>query len=137
MHELGQNITSKEKKEKDLGVVIQSNISPEKYIDRIFGDTCRMLRNIRMTFHLPDKNNMTKIITIKFRPEIIWSPHCKKHVLKLERIQRIPAKMVPDLEVLTYEKRLKEMQQTTLKERRERGDSITVYKLMNNMEETN
>ena len=29
------------------------------------------------------------------------------------------------------------MQLTTLKERRERGDSITIYKLMNNLEEKN
>ena len=57
------------------------------------------------------------------------------HVLKLERIQRIATKMVPDLEDLTYEERLKEMHLTTLKETRERGDLITIYRLMNNLEE--
>ena len=64
--------------------------------------------------------------------KVIWSPHKKNHVLKLERIERIATKMVPELEELTYEER-KEMH---LKERRERGDLITVYKLMNNLEET-
>ena len=44
--------------------------------------------------------------------------------------------MVPELEDLTYEERLKEMHLTTLKERRERGDLITIYKFMNNLEET-
>ena len=39
-----------------------------------------------------------------------WNLHKKKHVLKLERIQRIANKMVPELEDLTYEERLKEMQ---------------------------
>ena len=68
--------------------------------------------------------------------EIIWFSHKKKHVLKFERIQRIATKMVPELEDLTYEERLKEMHLTTLKERRrERGDLITIYKLMNNLEE--
>ena len=43
--------------------------------------------------------------------------------------------MVPDLEELTYEERLNEMH-LTLKERRERGDLITIYKFMNNLEET-
>ena len=57
-------------------------------------------------------------------------------MLKLERIQRIAIKMVPELKDLTYEERLKEMQLTALKERRERGDLITIYKLMNNLEET-
>ena len=44
--------------------------------------------------------------------------------------------MVPDLENLTYEKILKEMQPTTQKEIRERGDLIAIYKLMNNLEKT-
>ena len=62
--------------------------------------------------------------------------HKKKPVLELERIQRIATKMVPELEDLTYEERLKEMHPTILKERRERGDLITIYKLMYNLEET-
>ena len=57
-------------------------------------------------------------------------------MLKLERIQRIAIKMVPELEDLTYEERLKEMQRNTLEERTERGDLITIYKLINNLEET-
>ena len=63
-------------------------------------------------------------------------PAQEKHVLELERIERIAAKMVPELEELTYEERLKEMHLTTLKERSKRGDLITIYKLMNNLEET-
>ena len=43
--------------------------------------------------------------------------------------------MMPELEDLPYEERLKEMH-LTLKERRERGNLITIYKLMNNLEET-
>ena len=74
------------------------------------------------------------IRTILEYAEVIWSPHKKKHVLKFERIHRIATKMAPELEELTYEERLKEMHLTTLKERRERVDLITIYKLMNNLE---
>ena len=63
-------------------------------------------------------------------------PAQKKHVLKFIRIQKILTKMVPELEDLPYEERLKQMHLTTLKERRERGDLITLYELMNNLEET-
>ena len=57
-------------------------------------------------------------------------------MLKLIRIQRIATKRVPKFEDLTYEKILKEMHLTTLKERRERGDFVTIYELINNLEET-
>ena len=100
-----------------------------------------MLRNIWMVFHFLDKDMMRKIVTTMNRPKleyakVIWSPHKKKHVLKLERIQRITTKMVPELEELTYEERLKEMHLATLKEKRARGDLIIIYKLMNSLKET-
>ena len=79
-----------------------------------------------MAFHFLDKDMMGKIITTMIRPkleyaEVIWSLHKKKHVLKLERIQRIATKMVPELRDLTYEERLKEIQLSTFEERREKG----------------
>ena len=61
--------------------------------------------------------------------EVIWSPHKKKYVLKLERMQRIST--------ILFKIRLKEMHITTLKERRERGNLITIHKLIDNVEETN
>ena len=66
-----------------MGVVIQDNISPEKYINLIFGKTFRMLRNIRIAFHFLDNGVMRKIITTMIRPklkyaEVIWSQHKKK-----------------------------------------------------------
>ncbi len=42
--------------------------------------------------------------------------------------------MVPELKDLSYMDRLKEMKLTTLQVRRERGDLITVYKLINELE---
>ena len=45
-------------------------------------------------------------------------------------------KMVPELEGRTYEERLEEMNLPTLEERRERGNLIAVYKLLNGMDKT-
>ena len=93
-----------------------------------------------MAFHFLD-NDIRKILISMIKPKleyakVIWSPHKKKYVLKLERIQRIATKMAIELKNFTYEERLKEMQLSTLEERRERGDLITIYKLMNNLEDT-
>ena len=48
-------------------------------------------------------------MTLSGYAEVIWSPQKKKHVLKLEKIQRIATMMVPELENLTDEERLKEI----------------------------
>ena len=50
----------------------------------------------------------------------MWSPNAKKDKRKLERIQRVATKMIPELSELTYEDRLKEMGLQTLQDRRER-----------------
>ena len=57
-------------------------------------------------------------------------------MLKLKRIQRIATKMVPELKDLICEERLKERQLSTLEKRKERGDLITIYKLISNLKET-
>ena len=36
------------------------NLSPKKHIDKIFGDTFRMLRNIQIVFHFLDKYMIRK-----------------------------------------------------------------------------
>ena len=38
---------------------------------------------------------------------VVWSPNVKKELWKLEGIQRVTTKMVPELKELTYEDRLK------------------------------
>ena len=66
-YKLGENIITIAKEKKDLGVVIQDNLSPDKHINRILGDTFRMLRNIRMAFIFLNKDMMRKIITTMIR----------------------------------------------------------------------
>ena len=82
---------------------------------------------------------MKKIITSMIRPKIeyaavVWSPHKKKDIRKLERIQKAATKMVPEIRDLTYEERLREMGLPTLEDRRERGNLIAIYKIVNHME---
>ena len=92
-----------------------------------------------MAFHYMDKDMMRKLITNVIRPrleyaEVVWSPYKKKHIRKLERLQRMATKMVPEMRGMTYEERLSAMDLPTLESRRERGDLIQVYKLLNEMD---
>ena len=138
---IGNEEISESSAEKDLGVIMQNDLSPENHINKLFGNTFGILRNIKVAFNYMDKEMMKKIIMTMIRPkleyaETVWSPHKKKHIRKLERIQRMATKMVPEIERLTYEERLREMKLPTLEARRERGDLITIYKLVNKLEET-
>ena len=132
-------ILKKVVKEKDLGVVMQENLHPDKHIDMIFGETYNLLRNIRVAFHYLDKEMMRKLICTMIRPRleyagVVWSPYKKKDIKKLERLQRMATKMVPELAEMQYEERLKAMNLPTLEQRRERGDLIQVYKLMTGLD---
>ena len=140
MYKMGEEVILKKVvKEKDLGVVMQENLHPDKHIDMIFGETYNLLRNIRVAFHYLDKEMMRKLICTMIRPRleyagVVWSPYKKKDIKKLERLQRMATKMVPELAEMQYEERLKAMNLPTLEQRRERGDLIQVYKLMTGLD---
>ena len=56
-----------------------------------------------------------------------------KDIKLIESVQRRATKIVPTLPLLPYEERLKLLDLPTLKYRRRRGDTITVYKLLNDL----
>ncbi len=124
--------------EKDLGVKMQNTLSPEKHINRLFGEAYKMLQNIKTSFNFIDKKMMRKI-TIMIRPKLeyasmAWSPHKKKEIRKLKRIQRIAKKLVPKISNMTYDDKLREKELPTLEQRRERGDMVTLYKFVSQIE---
>ena len=129
----------KVQREKDLGVIIQSNIQSDSHIDRIFGETYNVIKNVGLAFHYMDKEMMKKLLVTVIRPrleyaQVVWSPYKKKHIKKLERLQRMATKMVPEIRELTYEERLRAMDLPTMEKRRERGDLIQIFKLLNGMD---
>ena len=63
---MGQKVILKTKDEKNLGVVIQDTLSPDRHINQLFGSTYRMLTSIE-TFHYMNKHMMKKILTSMVR----------------------------------------------------------------------
>lgn len=102
-------------------------------MNKITGTAYRLVTNIRMAFRYIDEEMLRKLNESLIRPpmeyaSVVWSPHLKKYIDKLEeRIRRAAIKTAP------YEERLHKLDLQTLEERW-RGDMITVYKHMRGME---
>jgi len=62
-----------------------------------------------------------------------WNPYKVEDINTLEKVQRRALRMVTDQGNATYDSKLKKIGMTTLQERRQRGDMILVFKLMNDM----
>ncbi len=100
-----------------------------------------LLANMRVVITYIKEGMVKKIITSFIRPAleyaaVVWNPHLKKkHIEKLEKVQRAATRWVPNLRDFSCEERLKKLQLSTLTERRERGDMIMLYKCVEGMVE--
>ena len=138
-YKLGNEKLNKAVQEKDLGIVIQDNLSPESHVNKLVRESLSLLANIRMTFTYLDENIMKKIITTIIRPKLeyavtTWAPHMGKHKDKLEKVQRVATKMIPGMDGKNYEERLKILNLPTLEQRRKRGQQIQLFKVVRGME---
>ena len=136
---LGNDVLMESEKEKDLGVVINKKLSPEDHINEKVRGAYALLANMKVAFTYVDAEMVKKIITSFIRPTleyaaVVWSPHLKKHVNKLEKVQRAVTRWVPELRGLSYEERLEKLQLTKLEDRRTRGDMIMLFKCLTGRE---
>ncbi len=134
----GEKIKCADRK-KDLGVVIQENLSPEGHINKIVGEGLAMVANVRLTFAHIDETLVIKVIQSILRPkleyaQVVWAPHLKNHVRKLERVQRAATKLVPTLQDKEYQERLRILNLPSLEERRKRSDMIQLYKCVTGLD---
>ncbi len=83
-HKLGNGNLAKKTEEKDLGVIITDNLSPERHVNKITAETYNLLRNTRAAFCYFDEEMVRKLIVTLIRPRLeyaamAWSPSLKKH----------------------------------------------------------
>ncbi|MPC81401.1 hypothetical protein E2C01_076015 [Portunus trituberculatus] len=59
----------KRREKKDLGVIIQDTLTPERHNNGLFASTYKTLSNMRVAFSYMDKSMMKKIIATRIRQE--------------------------------------------------------------------
>ena len=127
------------KEEKDLGILISDTLTFSSHIGKIAAKANSVLGIIRRTFSYFSTESFLILYKAYVRPQLeycvqAWAPYLKKDKTILEKVQRRATKLVPEIANLPQRERLRKLKITTLEERRDRGDLIEVYKIMNGLE---
>ena len=98
--------------EKDLGVLITRDLKFHEQCVQSVKKAQSVLGMVKRHFKVIDKDDFTALYKTYIRPHLeyciqAWSPHLKKDIECLERIQRRATKLVKGLRRKTYEERLK------------------------------
>jgi hypothetical protein len=123
---------------KDLGVKISTPFSFNSHIDYVIPKAFSRLGLIYKLFHIKSSKNILQLYKTFVRPileysSIIWNPHTKCFIEKLERVQKRMCRMIPGLRNLPYDQQLKKLRIHSLTTRRTRYQLIMVYKMYHNI----
>ena len=122
--------------EKDLGVIVDMEMTFEEHMAAKVKKANGIMGLIRRTFSYLDSETFKKLYSSFVRPHLeyansVWSPHLRKHIKMLESVQIRGTKLVDGMKTMNYKERLQALDLPTLLHRRNRGDMIQVWKHFN------
>ena len=125
--------------EKDLGVVIDEDMSFQSHVETKTAKANQILGVIRRTFKYLDKHAFLCLYKSMVRPHLeyatsVWSPRLVGQKRTIEKVQRRATKLLPGLQDMSYRDRLLSLGLPTLEYRRLRADLIQTYKLISGLE---
>ena len=120
--------------EKDLGVMITSDLKAGEQCMAAYGKANRMLGLIKRTLVNNDRRILLALYKSIVRPHLeyccsAWAPHYVKDKELLEKVQHRFTRLFKGLRDMDYLQRLECLGLWTLEERRNRSDLIEVFKL--------
>ena len=132
---MGGQVLEEIESEKDVGVMIHHSLKPSMQCAKAATNANQVLGQLARGLSYRDRNTFLRLYTVYVRPHLeyavaSWSPYTKGDKEILEKVQRRALAMVSNLKGKSYEERLAEVNMTTLEKRRERGDLITMYRIM-------
>jgi hypothetical protein len=125
--------------ERDLGVYISSDLKSRGQVNQAVSKANSMLGALKRTFTYRGVGMWKRLYTTYVRPHLefavpVWSPYLKGDIAKIESVQRRATKVAHAMRGKDYQERLRQLDLTTLEERRVRGDLIQWYKILNGFE---
>ncbi len=121
--------------EKDIGVIISSNLKPAKQCQKAAATAGTVLRQITKNFHYRDKRIFKKLYCQYVRPHLefstsAWAPWHATDIDIIEAVQKRAVGMMVGLKGITYEEKCAEINLVPLRVRRLHADLIQVYKIV-------
>ena len=122
------------KEEKDLGVIVDSELKFHKQTSAAIKKANSRLGLIKKSFAVLDRNTLPLLYSSLVRPHleygnVIWGPFYKGDIEAVEKVQRRATKLVQPIKGMSYEERLRNLGLPSLQHRRRRGDMIYAYKI--------
>jgi len=123
---------------RDLGVLITNNSSQTQHVNNVAKKAHAVLSQMKRTIMYRDTVVFAGIYRQYVRPILeyavqTWNPAKVADVNTLERVQRRAFRLMTDEGVSDYATKLNMTNMTTLEKRRERGDLLETYKIINEM----
>ena len=120
--------------EKDVGVMITSNLKPSVQCARVAKKANLVLGQLARGVTYRDKVTFVRLYQVFVLPHLsysasAWAPHSVADRELLERVQRRAIMMVTNIKG-SYEERLAMLGMRTLEDRRLRGDLIEAFKIL-------
>ncbi len=134
MH-VGDIVIPNSKLVKDLGVWVSEDLNFSHHIDTICKSANQMVNLLFLSFETRNPKFLLNLFKTYILPKLeygseIWSPHMKKDIIKLERVQRRFTKRLLNCLNLSYEDRLQKLDIKSLQERRIKKDLTYIFKML-------
>ena len=134
-HAPGGQILEVTKCERDIGVLISNDLKPSLQCASAAQKANQLLGRMSRSFSYRDKYTWIRLYKVYVRPLLeycvqAWSPWLKSDIELLEGVQKRVLKMTSGFHSTLYLDKLKEVNMTTLEERRIREDLIQTWKIL-------
>jgi hypothetical protein len=121
--------------ERDIGVMISSNMKPSVQCAKAAQTAQAVLGQITRAFHYRDRHVYMRLYKQYVRPHLefstqAWAPWTEADKACLEKVQQRAVRQISGLASNDYEERLVELGMTTLEERRHQADMCMVHKIL-------
>ena len=120
---------------KDLDVVFCNNVNFRNHYESMCKKANSLCALIFRSFESLDPSFLISLFNVYVKPVLeycscVWSPHLKKDIDMIERVQRKFTKRIPTLHNLSYNDRLAYLNIQSLEHRRLYIDIVTLYKIV-------